>query len=675
MSVNRENYSLTGTILFKNGCTTHNGYEVGDAEIQNSIKLLTKTDISFLIKNKNYTDTLLIVNASEDEDYETDELFKKRIEDTIKQLDALRDDYNITALVTSGYKDFRTKTFLQPKGTDYSEVNYNGILQDLTIYFKIYLGNVAEQLKQVEEKANTDATTDKATFIWSIANIIWNVIPKKNLGDVILPFTVLRRIDCTLASTAEAVNKRYKEIEHWSEDDIEEELKEVTQLPYFNKSGFNFKKLLYDVDGLYENMLVYLDGFSQEVRDIIKNFNLEQTISRLNDNDILYEVMREFATVDLSADTVSTHGMGYIFEYVLRESASGDSNSGEYFTSHDLVSLCSELLVQGDKVDRTSIQVYDMAMGTSQMLTTTREYINKHKPDVEVDVFGQEITPETFAIAKSDMLMYGGNPENMRLGNTLTNDKFHDFTFDYIISNPPYGVKWGMYKDTIECNLYSGADKRFNVGFPAASDGQLLFTVNGVKKLTDNGRMAIIHNGSPLFNGAAGSGESEIRKWLVDNDYIEAIVKLGEAMFYNTPINTYIWVINRAKEDNRKGFIQLIDASQMVTKMRKSIGSKRNEFSESDREVIIKAYLDFKEEEYESNGKTCESKIITNESLAIKDDAGKQKYEIPFDKLFYKAEEQENSDAIKHRILKLNSKIQSGIINLFGDNTDKVKED
>ena len=370
--------------------------------------------------------------------------------------------------------------------------------------------------------------------------------------------------------------------------------------------------------------------------------------------------------------------------------------------------------------------VYDMTMGTSQMLTCMTERLLELDAEADVKVFGQELNPETFAIAKADMLIRGGNSDNMRQGNTLSDDKFKDYTFDYIISNPPFGIEWKVEKNAVEAEAKLGDQGRFSVGLPKISDGQMLFDLNGIAKLNDDGRMAIIHNGSSLFTGAAESGESEIRRYMIENDWLDAIVQLSTDVFYNTGITTYIWLISKNKSEERQGKVQLIDASKMVVSRRKNIGSKRNDITEECREVIVTAYGEFKNKTYELGGKLCESKIFNNEDFGFNriqidspsyDEDGKlitkgkknqpvadaskrdfenvpltedidsyferevkpynseawiEKsktkvgYEIPFTRYFYKYEAPEKAEVIAERITNHEKEIMASLEKLFG---------
>jgi len=433
----------------------------------------------------------------------------------------------------------------------------------------------------------------------------------------------------------------------------------------------------------------------------------------------------------MGADKITAVDMGYIFEDLVRRfSESYDEQAGAHFTSRDIIYLMTDLLISEDKdtmiEEGVAKTVYDMTMGTSQMLTCMTERLLELDAEADVKVFGQELNPETFAIAKADMLIRGGNSDNMRQGNTLSDDKFKGYTFDYIISNPPFGIEWKVEKNAVEAEAKLGDQGRFSVGLPKISDGQMLFDLNGIAKLKDDGRMAIIHNGSSLFTGAAESGESEIRRYMIENDWLDAIVQLSTDVFYNTGITTYIWIISKNKSEERQGKVQLIDASKMVVSRRKNIGSKRNDITEECREIIVTAYGEFKNKTYELDGKFCESKIFNNEDFGFNriqidspsyDEDGKlitkgkknlpvadaskrdfenvplaedidsyferevkpynpeawiEKsktkvgYEIPFTRYFYKYEAPEKAEVIAERITNHEKEIMASLEKLFG---------
>lgn len=465
---------------------------------------------------------------------------------------------------------------------------------------------------------------EKANMIWSIAEIIQGTFKPHEYGLVILPMTVLKRLNDTLLPTRKAVLNKYQEVKHYEVKDGF--LTKASGYNFYNISPFTFETLLNQPEDIEENFKAFLNGFSENIQDIIKNFEFTNTIKRLvgssKEEDKLFYVIQEFnkAQAYMGADTVTTTDMGYIFEELVRKfSESYNEAAGSHFTARDLIYLGVDLLVseeenilQEEGVVKT---VYDMTMGTSQMLECMRERLTEIDSEAEVTLFGQEFNPETFAIAKSDMIIRGGDPENMRFGDTLSNDRFKGYTFDYIISNPPFGIDYKAQLKAVEKEHKAGENERFAPGLPKISDGQMLFTLNGIKKLKDTGKMAIIHNGSPLFTGDAESGPSEIRRFIIENDYLEAIIQMPNDVFYNTGITTYYWIITKNKSKRRAGKIQLIDASNMYEKRRKSIGNKRVDIDDASREAIVKAFGDFENKSYEINGKTLESKVFNNEDF------------------------------------------------------------
>lgn len=465
---------------------------------------------------------------------------------------------------------------------------------------------------------------EKANMIWSIADIIRGTFKPHEYGRVILPMTVLKRLNDTLLPTKQAVLDKYQEVKHFEVKDGF--LTKASGYNFYNISPFTFETLLNEPDHLEDNFKVFLAGFSDNIQDIIKNFKfndvLKDLVGSTKEEDKLFYVIQEFnkAQAYMGADIITTTDMGYIFEELVRKfSESYNEEAGAHFTARDIIYTMTDLLIseeqellQEEGVVKT---VYDMTMGTSQMLECMRERLTEIDADAEVTVFGQEFNPETFAIAKSDMIIRGGDPENMRFGDTLSNDRFSGYTFDYIISNPPFGIDYKVQLKTVEKEHKMGEHGRFAPGLPKISDGQMLFTLNGIKKLKDTGKMAIIHNGSPLFTGDAESGPSEIRRYIIENDYLEAIIQLPNDLFYNTGITTYIWLLTKNKSKKRVGKIQLIDASQAYEKRRKSIGNKRVDIDDMSREAIVKAYGDFECKSYEVNGKTLESKVFNNEDF------------------------------------------------------------
>ena len=374
---------------------------------------------------------------------------------------------------------------------------------------------------------------------------------------------------------------------------------------FFNLSPFTFQTLLADADNIRDNFESYLNNFSENVIDIIHRMDFLKEIEKMDKNGVLYLVIKEFTTEKayLGADKVSSVDMGYIFEELVRKfSESYDEQAGAHFTARDIIYLMADLLVGEDEErleeDGVTATIYDMAMGTSQMLGCLTDRLMEIDPDAEVTSYGQELNEQTFAIAKADTIIKGGNADNMRLGDTLGSDQFEGYTFDYIISNPPFGIEWKTSKAAVEAEHKRGGAGRFEPGLPAVGDGQMLFLLNGVAKLKDTGRMAIIQNGSSLFKGDAGSGESNIRGYLLEHDWLEAIVQLPNDLFYNTGIATYIWIVTKNKSDERLGQVQLIDASKCFEKRRKPLGNKRVELTTACRELIMQAYHAFTDDTF-----------------------------------------------------------------------------
>lgn len=458
---------------------------------------------------------------------------------------------------------------------------------------------------------------EKSNLIWAIADKIREYYKPHEYGKVILPMTVIKRFNDVLEPTKDKVLQAYEKCKTF---EVKESFLETASgYQFYNTSKYNFKRLLDDSENIEANFREYLNSFSENVQDILENFDFDREISKLANSGMLFLIIAEFnkPTSYMGADKVTPVDMGYIFEDLVRRfSESYDEQAGAHFTSRDIIYLMTDLLVAEERDILTNglitKTVYDMTMGTSQMLTCMTERLKELNKEADVKVFGQELNPETFAIAKADMLIRGGNSDNMRQGNTLSDDKFQNFTFDYIISNPPFGIEWKVEKKAVEDEAKKGDLGRFGVGLPKISDGQMLFDLNGIAKLKDTGKMAIIHNGSSLFTGAAGSGESEIRRYMLENDWLEAIIQLPNDSFYNTGITTYIWIISKNKPEERQGKVQLINASAMCEARRKNIGNKRVDITDKYREIVVQAYGEFKNKTYEIDGKTCESKIFDN---------------------------------------------------------------
>lgn len=451
-----------------------------------------------------------------------------------------------------------------------------------------------------KQKQTTVNVQEKANLIWAIADKLVGVYKPHEYGNVILPMCVVKRFEDTLAPTKQKVLDMNKQLDADGITVKQGFLEKAAGQKFYNLSPFTFETLLSDPENIRENFESYLNHFSENVIDVIHRMKFQQEIETMAENGLLYLVIKEFCTEKayLGADKVSSVDMGYIFEELVRKfSESYDEHAGAHFTARDIINLMTELLVGEDEErleeEGITATIYDMAMGTSQMLGCMSDRLLEIDPDADITTYGQELNEQTFAIAKADTLIKGGNADNMRQGDTLGDDKFDGYKFDYIISNPPFGIEWKTSRAAVEAEHKKGAAGRFEPGLPAIGDGQQLFLLNGVAKLKDTGRMAIIQNGSPLFKGDAGSGESNIRGYLLENDWLEAIVQLPNDLFYNTGIATYIWVITRNKSAERQGKVQLIDASQCYEKRRKPLGNKRVEITETARQLIMQAYDSF----------------------------------------------------------------------------------
>lgn len=465
------------------------------------------------------------------------------------------------------------------------------------------------------EKFNVVGTNiaEKATMIWNVADLLRGPFKPHEYGLVILPMTVVKRFNDCLVPTHEKVLAEYESKKHLQV--LDGFLTKASGYQFYNTSKYNFEKLLADPENIETNFRDFLGGFSSNVQDVLSKFEFDNIIKRMVESNTLYLVIKEFGSKKayLGPDKISAVDMGYIFEdLVKRFSESYGEEAGAHFTSRDVIYLMTDLLlVDSDFSNKGFVRVYDMTMGTSQMLSCMEERIKALDSNIDVITFGQEINPSTFAIAKADMMIRGGDPNNMRFGDTLSDDKFKGNEFDRIISNPPFGIDWKKEQKAVEAEAKLGDKGRFAPGLPKISDGQQLFVLNGLAKLAEGGRMAIIQNGSPLFSGDAGSGPSNIRQYILMNDWLDAIIQLSTDQFMNTGITTYIWVLSKDKPSYRVDKVQLIDASHCFEPRRKSIGTKRNDITDYCRELIVKAYGEFTEGIFgDKDGIYCESKIF-----------------------------------------------------------------
>ncbi|WP_110114482.1 class I SAM-dependent DNA methyltransferase [Bacillus sp. CGMCC 1.16541] len=450
---------------------------------------------------------------------------------------------------------------------------------------------------------------EKVSFIWSIAEILRGPYKPDDYGKVVLPMAVLRRFDCVLSETKEDVLQKYEQFKSLPEDSRDEILNREAKQKFSNISKYDFSKLLSDADNIADNLRDYINGFSKTARDIIEYFDFDKQIEKMERNDLLYLVVKRFSEIDLHPEVVSNVEMGYIFEELIRR-FSEHAEAGDHYTPREVVRLMVSLLFLEDEDILTKPGItqtlYDSCAGTGGMGSVAQEYLKELNPTAELEFFAQEINEESYAICKADILIKGEEAKNIRFGNTLSNDAFSDKKFDYLITNPPYGVEWKPAEKAVKAEYENlGFNGRFGAGLPRISDGQLLFLqhlVSKMKPVTEDNpkgsRLAIIMNGSPLFTGDAGSGESEIRRYMIENDLVEGIVAMPNDLFYNTGIATYIWILTNHKSPLRKGKIQLVNAIHLYQKMKKSMGSKRNELSEQHIHEIVRMYGDLKAGEH-----------------------------------------------------------------------------
>jgi len=447
-----------------------------------------------------------------------------------------------------------------------------------------------------------DGFGDKVGFIWSVADLLRGDYKAHEYGRVILPLTVLRRLDATLAPTKAAVLAKDADLERQGLHNRAKVLERVAGVPFYNTSPLDFRRLLDDPEHIAANLRTYIAGFSPGAADVLVKYGFEEHIKRLNEARLLYPVVAKFADLDVSPTTVSNVAMGYIFEELIRRfSEASKETAGEHFTPREVIRLMVNLLLhEDDDVLRKPGSVrtlYDPACGTGGMLTVAESYMRDLNPQSNLEVFGQELNPETWAVCRSDMLLTGHDPSHIVLGNSFSNDGLPDEKFDYMLANPPFGVEWKKVKDDVEAEYETlGYKGRFGAGLPRINDGSFLFLQHMISKMKPieqgGSRLAIVFNGSPLFTGAAGSGESEIRRWILENDWLEGIVALPEQLFYNSGISTYFWVLSNRKSPERRGKVALVDAREMYIKMRKSLGNKRREISAEQIETITDLYSD-----------------------------------------------------------------------------------
>ncbi len=465
-------------------------------------------------------------------------------------------------------------------------------------------------MKNVKESAN---------FIWSIADLLRGDYKQSDYGKVILPLTVLRRLDCVLDATKEEVLKKHEQLKNTGIEDFDALLNRASGYKFHNRSNFTFDKLVADPNNIALNLRNYINGFSEDAREIIEQFEFENQINKMDDANLLFMVIKRFQEIDLHPDRISSMEMGYMFEELIRKFAEiSNETAGEHFTPREVIKLMVNILFLNDRDILTkkgiTKTIYDCCAGTGGMLSVAEEYLNELNPDARLEVFGQELNPESYAICKSDLLIKGQNASNIKKGNSISEDKLASEKFDYLITNPPFGVKWEKFAKPVKAEHEQlGHGGRFGAGLPSVSDGSFLFLMHLMSKMKrpeDGGsRLALVFNGSPLFSGSPSKtkNESSIRQWIIENDLLEAVIALPNQLFYNTGISTYVWVISNHKPTERKGKVQLINAIDFSKKMSKSLGNKRNEITKKQIAEITKIYGEFQANEY--------SKIFDNKAF------------------------------------------------------------
>ena len=454
--------------------------------------------------------------------------------------------------------------------------------------------------------SDSPAIRNHAAFIWSVADLLRGDYKQSEYGKVILPLVVLRRLDCVLEPTKPQVLAKYKSIEGRI-DNIDPVLAVVAGQQFFNTSPLDFRRVLDDPANIADSLRSYIGGFSQGARDVIDKFDFGTQITKLDRGNLLYLVISKFADIDLHPDVVSNLEMGYLYEELVRRfSELSNETAGEHFTPREVIRLMVNLLLTEDArtLAGTGVirKIFDPACGTGGMLSVAEDQLRTLNPEAAVAVYGQELNAETYAICRSDMMLKGQNASNIAFGNSFSDDGHQDATFDYLLANPPFGVEWKKVEDAIRTEAQTkGFRGRFGAGLPRINDGSFLFLqhmISKMKPVAEGGsRLAIVFNGSPLFTGAAGSGESEIRRWIIENDWLEAVVALPDQLFYNTGISTYFWIVTNRKSEARRGKVQLVDARDLFVKMRKSLGEKRKEISPEQIDAISRLYGEFAEGE------------------------------------------------------------------------------
>ena len=450
--------------------------------------------------------------------------------------------------------------------------------------------------------------SEKANFVWSVADLLRGPYRPNQYKDVMLPMTVLRRLDCVLEPTKEKVLAKLRSLKDSKVKNVEPILCRVSGVPFYNTSRYTFERLKGDPNNVAANLTNYIKGFSGRAREIIEHFGFEEHIAKLEKADRLYLLVSKFCEIDLHPNRVSNLEMGYVFEELIRRfNEASNEEAGDHFTPREVIRLMVNLLFLPDSdvlVTKGIVKtLYDPACGTGGMLSVAEEFVRELNPDARLETFGQDYNDQAYAICGSDMMIKGQHIDHIRFGDSFTEDHFAGKKFDYMLANPPFGVEWKPEEGTVRRERdEQGFGGRFGAGLPRINDGSFLFLqhmINKMKEPKEGGtRLAIVFNGSPLFTGSAGSGESDVRRWIIENDWLEGIVALPDQLFYNTGISTYLWIVTNRKEKQRRGKIQLVDATSFYKKMRKSLGNKRNEICEPQRDEIVRLYGDFKAGEF-----------------------------------------------------------------------------
>ena len=509
---------------------------------------------------------------------------------------------------------------------------------------------------------------EKVDFIWSVANLLRGDYKQSEYQKVILPLTVLRRLDAVTEPTKDEVLQKYEELEEQGVENVAPALKRVSGQNVYNTSEYTFEKLCEEPEQIDSNLRYYINSFDDDTQEILEKFDFGHQIDRLEEADLLYQVVRKFREIDLHPDEVPNEEMGYIYEELIRKfSELSNETAGEHFTPREVIRLMVNLIFNEDDEILTQPGVvrtlYDPAAGTGGMLTVAEDYLRELNQEANLHVFGQELNPESYAVCNSDMLIKGQDPDKIVYGNSFSNDGFPSRNFDYMLSNPPFGVSWDkVEKEVKQEHEEQGFSGRFGAGTPRKNDGALLFLQHMISKMnppeTGGSRIAIVFNGSPLFNGGPNSGESAIRRWIIESDWLEAIVGLPENLFYNTGINTYIWVLTNRKPQNREEKIQLIDARDLYEEMDESLGEKRHKLTNGHIEEISRIFGDLKangRSEIVSTDEFGYRRIVIDRPLRMKFQATPERIESLHDERAFTNRDEETQEAVKEALLTLDS--------------------